>query len=88
MRFTVFFTDLVNTLKLKHNLPLRLGFTQGKGYHIQMSPIDRVQTDKLPSEFILVQKSRNSLTCHTTELVALDQRCQQALHEIELMTNV
>ncbi|XP_049858425.1 mutS protein homolog 4-like [Schistocerca gregaria] len=83
-------TRLVKDLAEEHNLPLRVNLNSTRGFHIQM-PVGKKQkfnqTD-LPPVFIQVQRNRSTF-CFTTELlIQADERCKEAFHEIQMLSNV
>ncbi|KAF4523818.1 hypothetical protein B566_EDAN008053 [Ephemera danica] len=84
-------TSLVNKHKEECGLPLRVGFSATRGFHIQLPILGshlRQQNFDIPPVFIQVHKTRSLITMTTQELVHRDQRCKEALNEIQTMSNV
>ncbi|KAL5248605.1 hypothetical protein ACHWQZ_G017698 [Mnemiopsis leidyi] len=76
--------ETIKKLAQKYNLPLKTGFTSARGFYIiisMKSPPD------LPPVFVKVQKQKNSVTCTTGNLIKLNDRINDSLNDIYLMTN-
>nr|CAD7460497.1 unnamed protein product [Timema tahoe] len=82
--------SLVSQLAEETNLPLEVGFTTARGFHIQMSLGNKraFHDLNLPDKFIQVQRSRNNYTFTTQELVILDQRGKEILQEVQSISSV
>nr|CAD7401458.1 unnamed protein product [Timema cristinae] len=82
--------SLVSQLAEETNLPLEVGFTTARGFHIQMSLGNKraFHDLTLPEKFIQVQRSRNNYTFTTQELVILDQRGKEILQEVQSISSV
>lgn len=83
--------DHVRGLTQQHGIPLKLGYNSYRGYHAQIScGTKKVQLklSDLPKNFLRPQKYRTQMTFTTEEIIKLDQRSQDALKEVTLMSNV
>lgn len=74
---------LVNEMGQKYGLPMRTSFSTARGFFIQMKLEGIViQDGKLPSEFIKVTKQKNNYSFTTSDLMKMNDRCEEALREI------
>ncbi|XP_060559607.1 mutS protein homolog 4-like [Ruditapes philippinarum] len=83
-------TDLVNQMAGTHNLPLKVVYSTSRGFHIQMygGGTEGYTVDNLPSTFIKVTKFKNTFSFTTTDLIKMNDRVKESLHEIYMMTSV
>lgn len=86
---------MVNELSETHNLPLKVGFSGQRGYHVQLNRAALTavkgkffKISQLPREFLNPTLGKAIVTFTTEALVKADQQGQNALREITLMTNV
>ncbi|XP_033614120.1 mutS protein homolog 4 isoform X3 [Fukomys damarensis] len=78
---------MISQLADKYNLPLRTSFSSARGFFIQMTTdYTMLPSDQLPSEFIKISKVKNSYSFTSTDLIKMNERCQEALREIYHMT--
>lgn len=85
------FSDHVNNLREEFNIPLRMSFSAHRGFHIQYTPGPGDKNFNPYNEgkvFNLIQKSKSTFYFYTPDLVALDQRSQQVLNEVKLISNM
>ncbi|KAL0275351.1 UNVERIFIED_CONTAM: hypothetical protein PYX00_003220 [Menopon gallinae] len=83
--------DHVNSLREQFGVPLRMSFSAHRGFHIQYTPGPGDKNFNPQNDwkkFSLIQKSKSTFYFYTPELVALDQRSQQVLNEVKLISNV
>eukprot|EP00116_Pleurobrachia_bachei_P003094 sb/3463356/ len=76
--------QIVKDLAQKYSLPLKTGFTTTRGFYITLSS---KSSPELPNVFVKVVKTRNGITCTTGELIKLNDRINESLTDIYLMTN-
>lgn len=82
-------SNLIQNYSEQYQLPLRSAFTVSKDFHIQLNLAPGSQDlPQLPPIFIKVTKSKNRLLCTTQEILQLNNRVNQSLDEIYLMSNV
>ncbi|XP_046863669.1 mutS protein homolog 4-like [Xenia sp. Carnegie-2017] len=81
---------LVQQLGEEYDLPVKSAFNTTRGFHAQMSlnHPDSVAIEDLSSEFIKVVKTKNIVAFTTVDLVKLNDRIQESMNEIYLMTNI
>ncbi|XP_045147672.1 mutS protein homolog 4 [Echinops telfairi] len=78
---------MITQLAEKYNLPLRTSFSSARGFFIQMSTdCTNLPSDQLPSEFIKISKMKNSYSFTSSDLIKMNERCQESLREIYHMT--
>uniref|UniRef100_A0A8C8ZSJ8 MutS homolog 4 n=1 Tax=Prolemur simus TaxID=1328070 RepID=A0A8C8ZSJ8_PROSS len=78
---------MISQLGEKYNLPLRTSFSSARGFFIQMTTdCIALPSDQLPSEFIKISKVKNSYSFTSTDLIKMNERCQESLREIYHMT--
>uniref|UniRef100_A0A2K6GWV1 MutS homolog 4 n=1 Tax=Propithecus coquereli TaxID=379532 RepID=A0A2K6GWV1_PROCO len=78
---------MISQLGEKYNLPLRTSFSSARGFFIQMTTdCTALPSDQLPSEFIKISKVKNSYSFTSTDLIKMNERCQESLREIYHMT--
>uniref|UniRef100_A0A8C5VB46 MutS homolog 4 n=1 Tax=Microcebus murinus TaxID=30608 RepID=A0A8C5VB46_MICMU len=78
---------MISQLGEKYNLPLRTSFSSSRGFFIQMTTdCTALPSDHLPSEFIKISKVKNSYSFTSTDLIKMNERCQESLREIYHMT--
>uniref|UniRef100_A0A8D0U1S7 MutS protein homolog 4 n=1 Tax=Sus scrofa TaxID=9823 RepID=A0A8D0U1S7_PIG len=78
---------MISQLAEKYSLPLRTSFSSARGFFIQMTTdCTALFNDKLPSEFIKISKVKNSYSFTSTDLIKMNERCQESLREIYHMT--
>nr|XP_051712312.1 mutS protein homolog 4 isoform X2 [Oryctolagus cuniculus] len=78
---------MISQLAEKYNLPLRTSFSSARGFFIQMTvDCTALPNDQLPSEFIKISKVKNSYSFTSTDLIKMNERCQESLREIYHMT--
>ncbi|XP_052784733.1 mutS protein homolog 4-like [Mya arenaria] len=83
-------TDLVQQMSGTYNLPLKVAYSSSRGFHIQMytgGPDGHTQ-DSLPGIFIKVTKIKNTFNFTTTDLIRMNDRVKESLHEIYIMTSI
>uniref|UniRef100_A0AAY4A7J5 DNA mismatch repair proteins mutS family domain-containing protein n=1 Tax=Denticeps clupeoides TaxID=299321 RepID=A0AAY4A7J5_9TELE len=80
---------LVNHLAEKYGLPLRISFSTVRSFFIQMK-LDGVTlpNGQLPPEFIKVTRYKNNYSFTTSDLIKMNDRCDEALREIFHMSYV
>ena len=68
----LFGIDLVNQMASTHSLPLKVVYSNSRGFHIQMygGGTESYTVDSLPSDFIKVTKFKNTFSFTTTDLVS------------------
>ncbi|KAG9336429.1 hypothetical protein JZ751_002776, partial [Albula glossodonta] len=80
---------LVSQMGEKYSLPLRTSFSAARGFFIQMKLEEVVLPEgKLPAEFMKVTKHKNNYSFTTTDLIKMNDRCDEALREIFHMSYV
>ncbi|XP_042853536.1 mutS protein homolog 4 isoform X2 [Panthera tigris] len=78
---------MISQLAEKYSLPLRTSFSSARGFFIQMTTdCTALPNNQLPSEFIKISKVKNSYTFTSTDLIKMNERCQESLREIYHMT--
>ncbi|XP_043431236.1 mutS protein homolog 4 [Prionailurus viverrinus] len=78
---------MISQLAEKYSLPLRTSFSSARGFFIQMTTdCAALPNNQLPSEFIKISKVKNSYTFTSTDLIKMNERCQESLREIYHMT--
>ena len=87
--------NLINELSQKHNMPMRVGFSAQRGYHIQMTKTSvkaikgrQFHISHLPKEFLNPSQCKNTISFTTEPIVQLDAQSQGVIREITLMTNI
>ncbi|KAM3871478.1 mutS protein homolog 4 [Diretmus argenteus] len=80
---------LVDQMGEKYSLPMRTSFSTARGFFIQIKlEAATLRDGKLPSEFIKVTKHMNNYSFTTTDLMKMNDRCDEALREIFHMSYV
>lgn len=80
---------MISQLAEKYNLPLRTSFSSARGFFIQMTTdCTALPNNQLPSEFIKISKVKNSYSFTSTDLIKMNERCQESLREIYHMTYI
>ncbi|XP_065888860.1 mutS protein homolog 4-like isoform X5 [Dysidea avara] len=85
---------VVKQLAEQHNLPLKTGYNTVRGFHVQLyigpgaGDVQSITLESLPNEFMKPSKHRNTISFTTTDMIKLNDRIRESLHEIYLMTNV
>ncbi|XP_061700348.1 mutS protein homolog 4 [Syngnathoides biaculeatus] len=80
---------LVNQMSENYGFPMRTSFSTARGFFIQMKLEGMYLPEgKLPSEFIKVTKHKDNYGFTTTDLMKLNDRCDEALREIIHMSYV
>ncbi|XP_044891961.1 mutS protein homolog 4 isoform X3 [Felis catus] len=79
---------MISQLAEKYSLPLRTSFSSARGFFIQMTTdCAALPNNQLPPEFIKqISKVKNSYTFTSTDLIKMNERCQESLREIYHMT--
>ncbi|XP_066588700.1 mutS protein homolog 4-like [Prorops nasuta] len=82
--------SLVESLAEKYSISMALSCNPALGYHIEAAVPKNpsFKISDLPSEFIEVQKHRNSLYMTTSALLVLSQQCKVSCEEVHVMSNV
>ncbi|XP_065888856.1 mutS protein homolog 4-like isoform X2 [Dysidea avara] len=86
--------EVVKQLAEQHNLPLKTGYNTVRGFHVQLyigpgaGDVQSITLESLPNEFMKPSKHRNTISFTTTDMIKLNDRIRESLHEIYLMTNV
>ncbi|XP_070563567.1 mutS protein homolog 4-like [Ptychodera flava] len=82
--------EMVKQLSEKHNLPLKISYNSTRGFFIQMysGKDNTVAMSSLPSVFIKVAKVKSTLNFTTADLIKMNDRINESLNEIYLMTNI
>ncbi|GFT87305.1 mutS protein homolog 4 [Nephila pilipes] len=81
-------SDIVKQLEKQYNLPLQVGYSSMRGFFIQI-PCKLLPAGKeLPQIFLKVNKYKNFTTCTTEDLIKLNDRIQESLNEIYLMSDL
>ena len=83
-------TFLVKQFSKQYNLPLRSAFSSVRGFYIQLycGGKEKVGAKDLPPAFIKVTKFKNTLNFTTADMLRMNDRVQNSLDEIYLMTNM
>ncbi|XP_074077248.1 mutS protein homolog 4 isoform X2 [Macrotis lagotis] len=78
---------MITQLAEKYSLPLKTSFSSARGFFIQMN-VDCISLSngQLPSEFIKITKAKNTYSFTSTDLIKMNERCQESLREIYHMT--
>uniref|UniRef100_A0A4W5JMF8 MutS homolog 4 n=1 Tax=Hucho hucho TaxID=62062 RepID=A0A4W5JMF8_9TELE len=80
---------LVDQVGEKYGLPIRTSFNTARGFFIQMKLEGVVLPHgELPADFIKVTKQKNNYSFTTTDLMKMNDRCDEALREIFHMSYV
>ncbi|XP_052072312.1 mutS protein homolog 4-like [Mytilus californianus] len=79
-------SNLVKQLAEEYCLPLKTSYNTTRGFYIQLYSKDK--DDNLPGIFMKVTKQRTTLSFTCADLIKLNDRIKQSLHEIYLMTNI
>ncbi|KAL4241059.1 MutS protein msh4 [Mactra antiquata] len=64
--------DLVNQLGEMHHLPLKVGCSSNRGFHVQLYCKDGMTAYDLPGEFIKVTKFKNTFSFTTPDLIKMN----------------
>ncbi|XP_077981944.1 mutS protein homolog 4-like [Glandiceps talaboti] len=82
--------EMVKQLSEKYNLPLKIGYNSTRGFFIQMySGRDNIiSVADLPTEFVKVTRVKSTLNFTTADLIKMNDRINESLNEIYLMTNI
>lgn len=83
---------IVAKLSEDHGIPLKVGYNAVRGYHVQIPSggkrqVAQIQIRDLPRSFLQPQQFKNVISFTTEEIVQADQRSQEALREITVMSN-
>nr|XP_057947264.1 mutS protein homolog 4 isoform X3 [Doryrhamphus excisus] len=80
---------LVNQTAEKYGFPMRTSFSTARGFFIQMKLEGMFLPEgKLPPEFIKVTRHKDNYGFTTTDLMKMNDRCDEALREIFHMSYV
>jgi len=82
--------DLVRQLSIEHSLPLKINFNGTRGFFIQMfDPMHGKSSEskKLPEIFLKITKQRGNYSFTTEELLRLNGRLTETLHEIFVLSS-
>ncbi|KAJ1530742.1 hypothetical protein ONE63_005597 [Megalurothrips usitatus] len=81
--------DHVLDVGAKYALPLKMNYSVTKGYHIQITSQKNNPINKsdLPSVFVQVQHTRNSITCTTDSLILANARIEHVTNDILTLSN-
>ncbi|XP_020824179.1 mutS protein homolog 4 isoform X2 [Phascolarctos cinereus] len=78
---------MITQLGEKYSLPLKTSFSSARGFFIQMNmDCTSLPSGQLPSEFIKITKMKNTYSFTSTDLIKMNERCQESLREIYHMT--
>ncbi|XP_027729860.1 mutS protein homolog 4 [Vombatus ursinus] len=78
---------MITQLGEKYSLPLKTSFSSARGFFIQMNvDCTSLPSGQLPSEFIKITKTKNTYSFTSTDLIKMNERCQESLREIYHMT--
>ncbi|XP_043855264.1 mutS protein homolog 4 [Dromiciops gliroides] len=78
---------MITQLAEKYHLPLKTSFSSARGFFIQMNmDCTPLPGGRLPSEFIKITKMKNTYSFTSTDLIKMNERCQESLREIYHMT--
>ncbi|XP_072505981.1 mutS protein homolog 4 isoform X3 [Notamacropus eugenii] len=78
---------MITQLAEKYSLPLKTSFSSARGFFIQMNmDCTSLPGGQLPSEFIKITKMKNTYSFTSTDLIKMNERCQESLREIYHMT--
>ncbi|GIX70034.1 mutS protein homolog 4 [Caerostris darwini] len=81
-------SDIVKQLEKQYNLPLQVGYSSMRGFFIQISCKLLPAGKELPPIFLKVNKCKNFITCTTEDVIKLNDRIQESLNEIYLMSDI
>nr|XP_042907671.1 mutS protein homolog 4 isoform X3 [Parasteatoda tepidariorum] len=81
-------SDIVQQLEAQYSLPLQVGYNSLRGFFIQIPLKNFPASKELPTIFLKVNKYKNYITCTTEDLIKLNDRIQESLHEIYLMSDL
>ncbi|KAJ8390877.1 hypothetical protein AAFF_G00100090 [Aldrovandia affinis] len=74
---------LVHQMGEQYGLPLRTSFSTARGFFVQLKLEGVALPDgQLPAEFMKVTKHKNNYSFTTTNLIKMNDRCDEALREI------
>ncbi|XP_076454636.1 mutS protein homolog 4-like [Babylonia areolata] len=83
-------TAMIRQLGQQYNLPMKSAFSTVRGFYIQLycGGKDSFSAKDLPPVFLKVTKVKNTLNFTTPDLIKLNDRVENSLDEIYLMTNI
>ncbi|XP_071605918.1 mutS protein homolog 4 isoform X5 [Heliangelus exortis] len=78
---------MIAQLAQKYNLPMKTSFSSARGFFIQMNAdCSTLPNGQLPSEFTKITKMKNTYSFTSSDLIKMNERCQESLREIYHMT--
>ncbi|XP_043502294.1 mutS protein homolog 4-like [Polistes fuscatus] len=81
--------NLVENLAIQYKLNLSLECNSSLGFYIlaEISPQTNFKQSDLPSEFVQVQKNKNTYSMTTNKLLVLSHQCKIACEDLHIMSN-
>lgn len=77
--------ELVGSYASQFDLPMKISYNTNRNFHIVLHQ-DQITQD-LPSEFINISRKKKNVTFTTLQLMSINDRIQESLTEIILMSN-